>query len=225
MTKHWQEVSEQARGRRRERADFEALGTAVFQNRGRARELQQLFEQSPIPMVWLDNARRCVDANPASRLFLRRTLDEMGRLSVDDFLLRGRAASLDSAWQILLRAGTVTGSSPLRAPDGSVIPVDYWGVANLLPGKHLFAWMPAFWGDGELAGAPVDTPAPRKGRLTGREREVLTVLATGATVEDISNELALSRHTVKTHLRNAVRRLGARHRAHAIAIALREGEI
>jgi DNA-binding CsgD family transcriptional regulator len=174
-------------------------------------------------MVWVDNERRCVDANAASRLFLRRALDEVRQLTIDDFLLRG-PGGLDGTWDALLRQGTVAGSSALRAPDSSMIPVDYCGVANLLPGRHLFVWMPAFWDDDELVDTP-ESPPQSRGQLTGREREVLSVLATGATVEDISKELSLSRHTVKTHLRNAVRRLGARHRAHAIAIALRQGEI
>jgi DNA-binding NarL/FixJ family response regulator len=222
---HPNQATARARGQRSGRADFLAIGEAVQRHRGRAKELQLLFERTLIPMVWLDNDRRCVDANPASRLFLRRTLDEMRQLSVDDFLLRGPSSELDATWQTLLREGTVAGASPLRAPDGSVIPVDYCAGANLLPGRHLFVWMPAFWDDRELSESLVDDEPRHRGRLTEREREVLGVLATGASVDEISKELALSPHTVKTHLRNAVRRLGAHHRAHAIAIALRDGEI
>ena len=61
--------------------------------------------------------------------------------------------------------------------------------------------------------------------LTRREREILNLLAQGHTGEQVATELVLSIETVKTHVRNAMVRLDATTRVHAIALALRDGEI
>jgi len=59
--------------------------------------------------------------------------------------------------------------------------------------------------------------------LSNREREVLDLLAQGLTGEGVAERLVLSSETVKTHIRNAMTKLEANTRVHAIAIALREG--
>lgn len=65
----------------------------------------------------------------------------------------------------------------------------------------------------------------RPSRLSGREREVLTLLAGGCSGESIAAHLALSPETVRTHVRNAMDKLAARTRTHAIALALHGGHI
>jgi mannose-1-phosphate guanylyltransferase/mannose-1-phosphate guanylyltransferase/phosphomannomutase len=62
-------------------------------------------------------------------------------------------------------------------------------------------------------------------RLTPREREVMSLLALGLNGAEIAERLVLSPETVRVHVRNARQRLGARTRAHAIALALKRGEI
>ena len=61
--------------------------------------------------------------------------------------------------------------------------------------------------------------------LSNREREILDLLAQGLTGEQVAEKLVLSAETVKTHIRNAMSKLEAHTRVHAIAIALREGYI
>ena len=61
--------------------------------------------------------------------------------------------------------------------------------------------------------------------LSNREREILDLLAQGLTGEQVAERLVLSAETVKTHIRNAMNKLEANTRVHAIAIALREGYI
>lgn len=61
--------------------------------------------------------------------------------------------------------------------------------------------------------------------LSEREREVLDLLAKGLTGEDAAEQLFLSPLTVRTHVRNAMRKLQAHTRVHAITIALQQGEI
>ena len=65
----------------------------------------------------------------------------------------------------------------------------------------------------------------RSSRLSGRERDVLARLAAGDSTDDAAVVLAMSPHTVRTHLRNIMRKLEARSRAHAVAIALCDGTI
>ena len=61
--------------------------------------------------------------------------------------------------------------------------------------------------------------------LSKREREIMDLLAQGLTGEDVAERLFLSSETVKTHIRNAMTKLEAHTRVHAVAIALREGFI
>lgn len=53
----------------------------------------------------------------------------------------------------------------------------------------------------------------------------MALVACGFTSCDIGVALFLSPHTVRTHVRNAMASLGASTRAHAVAIALVDGQI
>ena len=61
--------------------------------------------------------------------------------------------------------------------------------------------------------------------LTPRERQIVEMLAGGATGEQIAQTLVLSPETVQKHVHNAKRKVGAETRAHLIAIALTRGLI
>jgi ATP/maltotriose-dependent transcriptional regulator MalT len=56
--------------------------------------------------------------------------------------------------------------------------------------------------------------------LTRREREVLRLVATGATNNEIAESLVVSVHTVERHLTNSYRKIGVRNRADATAYVL-----
>ncbi len=72
---------------------------------------------------------------------------------------------------------------------------------------------------------PAVPPPGSRGKLTRRQREILQLLANGESTTVAARELGLSEETVKTHTKNALARLGARNRTHAVAIALREALI
>jgi DNA-binding response OmpR family regulator len=59
--------------------------------------------------------------------------------------------------------------------------------------------------------------------LTGRERQVLTLLADGLTPAEVAQDLIISRSTVGTHIEHIYEKLGARTRAHAVGIGFRNG--
>jgi len=69
---------------------------------------------------------------------------------------------------------------------------------------------------------PAVPPRGSRGKLTRRQREILQLLADGGSTVVAARELGLSEETIKTHTKNALGRLGARNRTHAVAIALRE---
>jgi DNA-binding NarL/FixJ family response regulator len=72
----------------------------------------------------------------------------------------------------------------------------------------------------------LSTPATsRVPQLSPREREIMHLMAEGLTAEAIAEEIDISVETVRTHVRNAIRKLKARNRVHAIALALERGEI
>ena len=62
---------------------------------------------------------------------------------------------------------------------------------------------------------------PVKSPLTPREWEVIDLLAEGRTTDQIADELVLSSETVRSHVKNILRKLDARTREEAVAIARR----
>jgi DNA-binding NarL/FixJ family response regulator len=68
-----------------------------------------------------------------------------------------------------------------------------------------------------------DAPPAAEDELTEREREVLALVATGATNREIAEQLHLSHHTVKDYTRNVFRKLEVRNRAEAVQRAQRLG--
>jgi DNA-binding CsgD family transcriptional regulator len=70
---------------------------------------------------------------------------------------------------------------------------------------------------------PGDVADESANALSLREREVLALLAEGASNKEIARALALSIHTVKFHVAALTEKLGARSRGEAVAIAIRAG--
>lgn len=84
-----------------------------------------------------------------------------------------------------------------------VLDGDYWVPRRLL---HYFF-------DKNRKGVKAATPAPIQ--LTKREKEILKMLKDGASNSHISEGLGVSEHTVKSHLYNIYRKIGARNRREA----------
>jgi DNA-binding NarL/FixJ family response regulator len=64
---------------------------------------------------------------------------------------------------------------------------------------------------------------PALAELTGREREVLLLIARGKSNGDIASELYLSEATVKTHVNRILGKLGLRDRVQAVVMAYESG--
>lgn len=70
---------------------------------------------------------------------------------------------------------------------------------------------------------PATAPGDGLRNLTGREREVLSLLGDGRDVADIARSLCISPETAKTHIRHVLHKLGVRSRVQAAAIAADAG--
>jgi DNA-binding NarL/FixJ family response regulator len=80
--------------------------------------------------------------------------------------------------------------------------------------------------DARAGSRPGDRTAPVAGPvalLTGREREVLVLVALGLSNDEIADRLVVSPHTVKTHVNRAMTKLGAHDRAQLVIHAYEAG--
>ncbi len=77
------------------------------------------------------------------------------------------------------------------------------------------------YADPLLAGSMIGRAHANEPQLSAREREVLRLLADGRTTKEIAASMFIAPDTVRTHIQNAMKHLGVRSRAEAVASALR----
>ena len=101
-----------------------------------------------------------------------------------------------------------------------------WGASvEVVTGRRLVLFVvlsSSRWGQRFRRAVPPETQ-PRA--LTPREREIVLLVAHGRSGPEIAEELHIAHDTVRTHVRNAMTKLGARSRAHLVAKALGEGHV
>jgi DNA-binding CsgD family transcriptional regulator len=185
--------------------------------------LAALIGRTTTPMLLADDDRRYVDLNEAACRLLERDRDELLGMRIDD-LVGGE--DVQRLWEAFIEEGEQAGRISLVTSGGEPVEVIYSATANVSPGRHLSVLVPVPMADAELDSSEVGAPATRSPvPLAPREREVLTLLALGRTGPQIASELGLSSETVRNYTRNARDKLGARTRAHAIALAVKLGQI
>ena len=70
---------------------------------------------------------------------------------------------------------------------------------------------------------PENRPVKQLDAVTGREREVLILVARGLSNSEIADHLHVSLATAKTHVSRAMLKLGARDRAQLVVLAYESG--
>jgi LuxR family quorum sensing-dependent transcriptional regulator len=115
---------------------------------------------------------------------------------------------------------------PIHQADGGVAGVSIAArTYDLSQQDELALHMAALYLHAKVSGlraGAATTPAPR---LTPRERECLQWVAAGKTDWEISQILSISEQTAHGYVQNALRKLGARTRAQAVALALLSSQI
>lgn len=112
----------------------------------------------------------------------------------------------DSAGLLAMLATGAAGAVCRECPPGRIIT----GIRAIASGRGLTGCTHQLAAD-----TPLTPPL-----LSARERRVAAELARGLHTEDIAEILCISPHTVRTHVRNIKRKLGARTSAQAVALAI-----
>jgi DNA-binding CsgD family transcriptional regulator len=175
-------------------------------------------------MALVDRDRVVVDVNGAFIRLLGHGRDEVLGGPLGRYTVGGPVFS-DEAWQAALASGRFAGEAELENEDGTVVAVQWDASVEVVTGRRLVLFVAlstSRWGSRFRRTVAADDDA---GGLTAREREVVALVAMGATGREIADELHIAHDTVRTHVRNAMTRLGARSRAHLVAKALADGHL
>jgi DNA-binding CsgD family transcriptional regulator len=184
-------------------------------------------------MLIADDQRRWVTGNAAACDLLGIAREEVPWRTMDDFTPPSERRRLEEQWGAFLITGAAEGSYQLYVEDQSV-PVEFSATANVLPARHLSVFIRPDESSAEQSKstspaesqwAPVAAGTSGRAQLTEREREVITLVASGLQGSEMAERLVLSPETIKSHVHNAMVKLGSHTRAHAVAIALVTGQI
>lgn len=162
---------------------------------------------------------------------MRLIIDRRPEVAIVDIGLAGRsgielareATKLAPGVAVLLYTGGVTAAELQEALDSGARGFAFKAGG---PGE-LVAAVQALAAGGEYVDPRVaamlgsDSRKPA-GALTEREREIILHVAAGLTTTEVAQRLTLSAQTVDTHVKNVIRKLGARNRVHAVAMVLRD---
>jgi PAS domain S-box-containing protein len=175
-------------------------------------------------MALTDNERRIIDVNGALAQLLGCRPSELRGSHTWDYVVEGPLMSREE-WHHAIGRGEVSGEADVRCADGSVVRIQFAVHPEVVTGQQLVLFVGlalSRWGRHFRRSTSDDDVL---GELSQREREVLNLVALGATSPEIASQLHISHNTVRKHVNSAMRKLGARSRAHLVAKALGDGHI
>jgi PAS domain S-box-containing protein len=182
------------------------------------------FKRSLNPMALVDAERVIVDANPASSRLLGRPRTQLVGHPIWEFVEHGPVIS-EAEWRRDLSRDEFSGEARLVSSDGQSAAVQFAGYPETVTGRRLVLFVAIAaprWGGRFRRPIPAEVEG---GSLSEREREVIRLIALGASGPEIADELGISHNTVRTHVGNAMDRMGARSRAHLVAKVLGDGVV
>jgi PAS domain S-box-containing protein len=176
-----------------------------------------VFERSSSAIFVLDDDRRVVQANDAALDLLGQPRAQVIGASIVDRIAPSERPRSEREWLAFLRSGEYSGKRTFILADGSEAQVDFAARVAVVGKRRLAIYVALSRGESQLSLGPA---RPTAGALTKRERQVVTLIALGHESSEIAEELHISSETVRTHVRNAMSKLGARTRAQLVANAL-----
>jgi DNA-binding CsgD family transcriptional regulator len=184
--------------------------------------LWTFLDTAPVALLAATDERRIVRVNQRWSDLTGYDADAAATMRIDEMLAPESRPGIEMRWGDLMTTGVATARIVILRPDHVRVAIRYGGFANVLAGVHLAACLAE---PGQDTRALRPARARRAGQLTRREQESLRLVAMGMTTTAAADQLGISPETVRTHVRNAMNKLGARTRAQAIAVAMRDGEI
>lgn len=195
--------------------------TKVASDDGWASFFWAAFERSKNAMAVLDADRILLAINPALEESFGYPAAQLIGRRADVFLAPDDWKRADAEWTHVLRSDRVVNVREVRRSDGRHVRVQGAAIREIVTGRNLVLFVVI---DERLK--PVersDEGSADGARLTRRELEIVTAVAMGRRVNEIAGDLGIAPVTVHTHLRNAMRKLGARSQAQLVAIAFARG--
>ena len=128
-------------------------------------------------------------------------------------------------WDAAMASGRFAGETDMVCANGARVSVQWGASVEVVTGRQLVLFVAlstSRWGQRFRRALPSDLEPQA---LTRREREIVRLVAHGRSGPEIAGELHIAHDTVRTHVRNAMTKLGARSRAHLVAKALGDGAI
>jgi PAS domain S-box-containing protein len=180
------------------------------------------FRQSRNAMALVDEERRHVDVNGAYLKLLGRRSDELIGRPIWEVVVGGPVLS-EQEWAQALVTRQFTGRTEMRCRDGTEVEVQWGAATEVVTGGLLVLFVALSMTPRRLGFRPDAAAEAVPRALSKREREVVRFVALGYTGPEIAAELHLSHDTVRTHVRNAMVKVGARSRAQLVAKALGNG--
>ena len=176
-----------------------------------------LFERTTNPIVIVDEARKVVEMNGAALKLFGRSRGEMIGIPIVELLKPSERAESDAGWEELVSVGEYEATRTFIRPDGTEIRLALAGRMATLGRRRLAVYVTLRHGDSWTVTPP---RKPTQRELTPREREMVTMIAMGQGSMEIAAELGISIETVRTHVRNAMGKLGVHTRAELVAVVL-----
>jgi DNA-binding CsgD family transcriptional regulator len=180
------------------------------------------FKRSRNAMVLADAGRLQVDVNSAyAQLLGRRPSELIGRPLYE--FVEGGPLLTPEEWREMMLKDEVAGDVGMKLPSGEVVLVHWAAHPELVTGRQLVLFVAlTTFRSGRHFRRQVDQPE-NDGVLSDRELEIARMIALGESGPEIADKLHITHNTVRTHVRNAMTKTGARSRAHLVAKAMGQG--
>ena len=154
-------------------------------------------------MVLLDDQRRHVEVNGAYLALVGRPRRELIGRPVYGLFAHGPLAS-PREWEAALAQKQFTGRAEIVCAGGEHVLVEFAGHPETVTGRRLVLFVALRTARAGRSLPPSAPPRADARALSGRELDVIRLLARGLTGPEVAAELQLAHNTVRTHVRNAM---------------------